>query len=441
MSSVAISGALRTGTRHAVTTAAALALVVGVLALVQAPGGAMLLAGVLTMSLSRSRLLSSWRGRAEAAVALPVLGLATAGVGLLLVALPPVGAALVTAGLAASVWLRRLGPLWRRLGALIALPLIALLVTPGPVAGALGIGGVVLVSLLALAAAVLVRLAADALFGRAADPAEPVVAPTSALRPMPSTRMAVQLALAVGAAFVLGYTAFGEHWAWVVLTAYLVCAGNRGRADVALKAGLRVLGAAGGTVVAVLVTTHLQLEGPPLVVIVIALVAIGAAVRELSYAWWALVVTIVLSLLQSALGGPEPALVPRLIGIVVGAVLALAASWFVLPIRSIGVLRRRIADVLRVLADRAAGEPADVRSAMARLDEVAPAFLAVRWSRRWGEPARWIDALHLSVALLPDGPAPASVRRSIAGARAALRDRESLTAPLDRVCEAAAENL
>ena len=40
---------------------------------------------------------------------------------------------------------------------------------------------------------------------------------------------------------------FGSHWIWVVLTAYIVCSGNRGRGDVVHKSAIRVIGAACGT--------------------------------------------------------------------------------------------------------------------------------------------------------------------------------------------------
>ena len=54
--------------------------------------GPLVLAAVLAMTISRNKLINTWRGRAEAIILLPVVGLATAGVGYLFVALPIVGA-------------------------------------------------------------------------------------------------------------------------------------------------------------------------------------------------------------------------------------------------------------------------------------------------------------------------------------------------------------
>src|SRR6185437_13703077 len=78
-----------------------------------APGpGSAVLAVVLSLSLARSRLDRDRRGRLEAAIALPVVGLAATGVGWLLLHAPWIGAAAFTVGVAASVWLRQLAS-WR----------------------------------------------------------------------------------------------------------------------------------------------------------------------------------------------------------------------------------------------------------------------------------------------------------------------------------------
>ena len=135
------------------TTLAMLAALACVLA-IDTEAGPGVLAVVLTMSLSRSQLDRDWRGRAEAAVVLPVVGLLALGVGELLREQPVAGAALFVLGMAGSIWLRRFGPNARRAGSLIALPLVALLTTPhiaprqlGPLMAALMPIGVALISL------------------------------------------------------------------------------------------------------------------------------------------------------------------------------------------------------------------------------------------------------------------------------------------------------
>lgn len=93
------------------------------------PGPAVL-AVVLCLSLSRSHLDRDLSGRLEAAVALPLVGLIAVGVGTLLHRVPWIGAATFVAGMFASIWLRRFGPMAGRAGSLIALPFVAILTTP-----------------------------------------------------------------------------------------------------------------------------------------------------------------------------------------------------------------------------------------------------------------------------------------------------------------------
>ena len=74
--------------------------------------------------------------------------------------------------------------------------------------------------------------------------------------------MAIQMAVALVLSFVVGYVYFAERWAWLVLTAFIVLSGNRGRLDVAYKSVLRVLGAAAGTLLAALLSFMSGLATP-----------------------------------------------------------------------------------------------------------------------------------------------------------------------------------
>jgi uncharacterized membrane protein YccC len=64
--------------------------------------------------------------------------------------------------------------------------------------------------------------------------------------------MALQMGAALAIAFAAGRTLFGVHWSWLVMTAFIVSSGNRGRGDVLYKSGLRIAAAAMGTVAATL---------------------------------------------------------------------------------------------------------------------------------------------------------------------------------------------
>jgi hypothetical protein len=434
--------------RQAVATMLAILLSFGCVMAIDAETGPAVLAVVLTLSLARSQLDRDWRGRVEAAIALPLLGLACLGIGQLLLRIPAAGAVLFVAGMTASIWLRRFGPVARRAGSLIALPFVALLVTPyipshklGPV---LALLMPLIVGLIALASVTTIHWLSRKLKWLTPAPMHmdtPAAAtPPTAARETPprlaaSTRMALQMAVALGAAFIVGFALFPAHWSWVVLTAFIVNSGNRGRADVAYKSVLRVIGAAAGTLVALLLTVHI--DAPPSVTVSLMLLTVflGVWLRPLGYAWWALFVTLALAMLQNFAGQQgELILLPRLQSIVIGAIIGVASAWFVLPVRSIGVLRLRIANALATLSEALDPQTPDRSStafvdAIERVEEVAPAFRAMRRVSRSfvpNQPADWADALGAcaasAIAIIDSGETPRGLRGEVGTARRAMRE-------------------
>lgn len=423
-----------------------------------APGsGSGVLSVVLCLSLSRSHLDRDRRGRIEAAFALPVVGLVAVGVGMLLHRVPWLGALVFVAGMFLSIWLRRFGPMARRAGSLIALPFVVLLTAPriqAPPAGPIPALLVpVLIALLALLWVSVLHALARRLRmlppPRAAKhhSINPAPARQSSMRPIASTRMAIQMAVALAVAFAVGYGFFAERWAWIVLTAFIVSSGNRGRLDVVYKSVLRVFGAAAGTLVAVTLTVRIGSHDMATIVLIFGAIFLGLWLRPLGYGWWALFVTLALALLQGFAGAPAPQhiLWPRLEEIVLGALIGIASAWFVLPVHSTTVLRGRLADALAALGtalDPATTErtPDDFVSALAKVEEVAPAFRASRLAtRRFRalQPADWIDTLLAcrdpAVAVIEKAETPASVRRAVGAARKSLREPAQLLPALQEL--------
>lgn len=441
-----------------VTMLAALVTMLCALAIDPEPGPA-ILAIVLCLSLSRSQLDRDLRGRLEAAITLPAVSLAALGVGMLLLHAPWIGAATFVAGISLSIWLRRFGPLVRRAGSLIALPFVVILTTPylpsTRVSHVMALLLPIIVALLALFWVTVLHLMARGLrwlpaagVGNHAIVSSPR-AKAGTLRPTASTRMAVQMATALGVSFIVGYVFFAERWAWVVLTAFIVGSGNRGRLDVAYKSVLRVLGAAAGTVIALLCTIHLGAHEATTAVLILLAIFLGVWLRPLGYAWWALFVTIALAMLQGFEGAKaQDVLWPRLQEIVIGAVIGVTAAWFVLPVRSTDVLRRRIADALAALSE--ALDPgtnlhqADAFvGAVAQVEEVMPAFRASRLcTRRFRplQPADWVDELVAcrdpGVAQIVRGDATAPVRKALGAARKALREPPDILLALQELRQA-----
>jgi Fusaric acid resistance protein-like len=436
-----------------VTMLAAIATLACALKIEPGPGAAVL-AVVLCLSLSRSELDRDRRGRIEAAIALPIVGLAAIGVGTLLHRMPWFGALVFVAGMFLSIWLRRFGPLWRRVGSLISLPFVVLLTTPYmPSTSGSPIPAVLIPVVIALLALLWVstlhaiaRRVGFLPSGREPEPVRSVPRGESSLRPVASTRMAIQMAVALAISFVIGYVYFAERWSWIVLTAFIVISGNRGRLEVAYKSVLRVLGAAAGTIAALSLSIHVGSHDTTTVALILGAVFLGVWLRQLGYAWWALFVTLALALLQGFSGSSEqPILRLRLEEIVIGAFIGVASAWFVLPVRSTAVLRRRIADALAILSN--ALEPANPRrvaddfiSAIAGVEQMAPAFRASRLLTkhlRAVQPADWVDALaacrDLAIALIEKGEAPGSVRRAVGAARKAMREPEEILPALKQL--------
>ncbi|WP_348790062.1 FUSC family protein [Leifsonia sp. NPDC080035] len=420
-----------------------------------AGGSPAVLATVVALSVGRR----DFAGRAEfarAALVLPLTSVAAAVVGWLLVTVPIVGALVFIGGMSVPIWMRRFGQRIAHLGALAALPLTAMLVVPVSgmpwwLGGMLAlIAGVVAVLWVALAREV---LALARLRGSTAEPgtsppsratpspaAAPAPATSRAPRRLPaSTRMAVQMAVALAAAFVVGWGLFPEHAMWVVLTAFIVNAGNRGRGDVLHRSALRVVGAVAGSLAAVLLALAVpRISGLPAVAVIFAALFVGGWLRAVSYAYWSFAVTLVVSLLQELFGtapfaGEAGMLIERVAAIVVGGVLGVAAAWLVLPVRSTDVLRKRLSDMLITLgAVFSPAEPAEraarldaFHAAVDRVEELAPAHRARRMLG--GHRAQPIDCITAAAALpaivrarIAAGPTPPQLRAAVGDARRAL---------------------
>ncbi|MFV8186996.1 FUSC family protein [Streptomyces sp. AF1B] len=298
----------------------------------------LVLAVALALTLARSQRTADTRRRLTALVLLPAAAGASILVGRLIASHYAAGAAVFTAGLSLAIWIRRYGPAATKAGTLITLPLIALLVTPGPALPAEAQSGLTtwfwsaLVGAVACCSIWLVQGLGDRFGPWRAEPAPEGPRRRSRLHPRPSTRMALQMASGVAAAFALGHLFFDDHWPWVVLTAYVAASGNRGRTDVLRKGVERLAGAVVGTLLATGVAAA-GVTGHAAVALMFAVLAVALWLRPLNYAYWAAGMTCALSLLLGYFGQDAQHLLPtRLEGIAVGAVLSVASAWWLLPV-------------------------------------------------------------------------------------------------------------
>ncbi|MEU5597811.1 FUSC family protein [Streptomyces sp. NPDC020298] len=298
----------------------------------------LVLAVALTLTLSSTQRTANTRRRLTALLLLPATAAVAQLLGRLIATHYAAGAAAYTAAISLAIWLRRYGPTASKAGTLMTLPLVALLVVPGPALPPESQDALVswawsaLIGVLACVCVWLVQALADRYgpWPTEAEATEPRRA--SRLHPRPSTRMAVQMAAAVAAAFALGRLLFDHHWPWLVLTAYVAASGNRGRTDVLRKGVERLAGACAGTLLATVVAAA-GVTGRASVVLMFAVLAVALWLRPLNYAYWAAGMTTALSLLLGYFGQDASSLLPtRLEGIALGAALSVASAWWLLPV-------------------------------------------------------------------------------------------------------------
>jgi hypothetical protein len=181
---------------------------------------------------------------------------------------------------------------------LLTLPMLVLFVAPAPVHRGLGVDlpWYPLVSGIAGAWVLLAGRLVGGPGPRAAPPRPP------GRRTSVHVRFAAQSALGLALAFAATQALFPDHWAWAILTAFAVSGGARSRGDVLLRSGERLVGAVAGTVAATLLAGALGGHTVASVVAIFALLAAGALLREVHYAFWAFCVTSVLALLYGVYG-------------------------------------------------------------------------------------------------------------------------------------------
>lgn len=393
------------------------------------------LAVVLSLSLSRTDRASEHRERVVAIILLPLVAVAASEVGTLLAQHPTIGDALYVAAVSGAIWLRRFGRHLSRAGTLITLPFVAMLITPAvPGAGHANVLWAAVVGVIAYFWVAVIHIAAEQT-GFCGRPAAPVPeapprrpAATAGQRPptrrfAATTRMAIQMGAALAAAFVAGRALFGVHWSWLVMTAFIVCSGNRGRGDVVYKSALRIAGAAAGTIAATLIAGTFSRGDDASVVLIFVIIAVATWLRPVSYAFWAGGITSVLALLYGYFGETGTSLLAeRLEGIAIGAAIGIAASWFILPIRTKDVMRRRSADALAALSEVLAAitkTPTELQAQALRFEQAV---------EQLDQIARPLEAHRLLSRPLRPGPHAADAFVAARRARASVREIVTATA-------------
>lgn len=374
-----------------------------------------ILSATLALSLSRRMEIPTLRKFAAEFVLLPLIALTAGLVGMALLHMPPIGAALFTAGMVLSILLRKYGPVSRTLGRIIAIPLIAILVVPVRIEGVPGkwlpAALMICAGLIALICSAAAAWLADRTGWKEVDLGHAPPAPNppvSAVRSLHiAERMALQMFVALGFAFAIGMIVFPAHWAWIVLTAFIVCSGTVSRGDAIYKGLMRLGGAVGGATLAAVMARFALPDPITDATIIFAVLFVGIWLRQVNYAYWAVCATLIFALLQ----GPQnetilPLLGMRIVCILIGALCGAAATSFVCPIRTEQLVRKRVAEALHLLRDAlACGQTPDVSTLDRHATELERLAPPLRLHRRLvgsanalTHPAVWIDRMQALVA-------------------------------------------
>ena len=160
-------------------------------------------------------------------------------------------------------------------------------------------------------------------------PSEPAAEDTpSGLHP--STKAAVQVAVATSAATVLGELVSPDRWYWAVLTAFLVFTGASTRGEILTRAGQRVLGTIAGVLAGVVIAALVGSNQPVQLVLIVVCVFFAFYLATVAYALLSFFVTILLAMLYGLLGTFSiEVLELRIVETAVGGAVGMASAYFI----------------------------------------------------------------------------------------------------------------
>ncbi|MDV8024218.1 FUSC family protein [Rhodococcus sp. IEGM 1330] len=161
------------------------------------------------------------------------------------------------------------------------------------------------------------------------EPSDPVVkdAPSGL---NPSTKAAIQVAVATSAATVLGELVSPDRWYWAVLTAFLVFTGASTRGEILTRAGQRVLGTIAGVLAGVVIAALVGSNQPVQLVLIVVCVFFAFYLVTVAYALLSFFVTILLAMLYGLLGTFSiEVLELRIVETAVGGAVGMASAYFI----------------------------------------------------------------------------------------------------------------
>jgi uncharacterized membrane protein YccC len=188
-----------------------------------------------------------------------------------------------------------------------------------------------------------------------ADPADPAADTppeenSSGLNP--STKAAIQVAVATSAATVLGELISPDRWYWAVLTAFLVFTGVSSRGEILTRAGHRIVGTIAGVVAGVLLAALIGHNPPIQIVVLVVCVFCAFYLVTVAYAFLTFFVTVLLAMLYGLLGDfSVQVLELRIAETAAGALVGIASAYLIFSTGTRATFVEKVSDYFDRMVD------------------------------------------------------------------------------------------
>ncbi|MBJ7287791.1 FUSC family protein [Williamsia sp.] len=166
----------------------------------------------------------------------------------------------------------------------------------------------------------------------------------------PSTRAAIQVAIATSVATVLGELVSPNRWYWAVLSAFVVFTGTSTRGEILTRAGHRIVGTVAGVFAGVVLAALVGHRPPLQLALIVVCVFCAFYLVTIANGLLVFFVTVLLAMLYGLLGTFSIAVLElRIAETCVGAAVGIGAAYFILPIRTRETVREKVDTYLDTL--------------------------------------------------------------------------------------------
>ncbi|GAA1898642.1 FUSC family protein [Williamsia serinedens] len=171
-------------------------------------------------------------------------------------------------------------------------------------------------------------------------------------RLQPTTRTAIQVAVATSIATVLGEMVSPARWYWAVLSAFVVFTGTTTRGEILTRAGHRIVGTVVGVIAGVLLAALVGHDPPVQLALIVVCVFFAFYLVAVANGLLVFFITVLLAMLYGLLGTFSIAVLElRIVETCVGASVGITAAYFILPTRTRETVREKVDDYLEALDD------------------------------------------------------------------------------------------